>query len=56
LLYAAGALAYADLGARRPDPDAIARFLPLAHRARPLDPQAQRRAIVELWRWCVRNS
>ncbi len=56
LLYAAGALAYADLGARRPDPDAIARFLPLARRARPLDPQAQRRAIVELWRWCVRNS
>jgi hypothetical protein len=56
LLYAAGALAYADLAARRPDPDAVARFLPLARRARPLDPQAQRRAVVALWRWCVRNS
>jgi hypothetical protein len=55
LLYAAGALAYADLDSRRPHPDAIARFLPLARRARPLDPRAQRRAIVALWRWCVRN-
>ena len=56
LLYAAGALAYADLDTRRPDPHAVARFLPLARRARPLDPRAQRRAIVALWRWCVRNS
>lgn len=56
LLYAAAALAYTDLGSPRPDPGAVARFLPLAGRARPLDPRAQRRAIVALWRWCVRNS
>jgi hypothetical protein len=56
LLYAAGALAYADLAAARPDPDVVAAFLPLRRRARPLDAQAQRRIIVALWRWCVRNS
>jgi len=56
LLYAAGALAHADLAAPRPDPRTVASFLPLTARDRPLDAQAQRRTIVALWRWCVRNS
>ncbi len=56
LLYAAGALAHAGLAATRPDPQTVASFLPLTARARPLDAQAQRRTIVALWRWCVRNS
>ncbi len=56
LLYAAGALAHADLASPRPDPEAVAAFLPLIARARPLDARAQRRTIVALWRWCVRNS
>jgi len=59
LLYAAAALAYlAQAG--RVDPVAVDRFLeralPLAPRARPRDPAAQRQAIVALWKWCVRNN
>ena len=39
-------------GAPRP----LGRLLPLAGAAWPQDPEARRRAIVALWRWCVRNS
>jgi len=53
LIHAAAAHAYAALGAATP-PD-VARFLPLARRARPVDAAEQRRAVVALWRWCVRN-
>jgi hypothetical protein len=35
---------------------APAGLLPLARSARPRDPDAHRRAVVALWRWCVRNS
>jgi hypothetical protein len=55
LIYAAGALAYRDLAAPRPG-RAAERLLPLARAARPRDPEADRRAVVALWRWCVRNS
>jgi len=34
----------------------IARRLFLTRRAMPRDASGQRRAIVALWRWCVRNS
>jgi hypothetical protein len=56
LIYAAGALAYRDLLAPPPDPATIGRLLPLKGAAWPQDPEAQRRAIVALWRWCVRNA
>jgi hypothetical protein len=56
LLYAAGALAYNDLPRGPVAPRAIARRLFLARRAMPRDARGQRRAIVALWRWCVRNS
>jgi hypothetical protein len=56
LIYAAGALAYRDLHAPPPDRQTIGRLLPLNGSAWPEDPEAQRRAIVALWRWCVRNS
>jgi len=56
LLYAAGALAYHDLPRGPVAPRAIARRLFLARRAMPRDASGQRRAIVALWRWCVRNS
>jgi hypothetical protein len=56
LIYAAGALAYRDLLAPPPDPATIGRLLPLKGAAWPPDPEAQRRAIVALWRWCVRNA
>jgi hypothetical protein len=53
LIYAAGTLAYRDLERPRPDPT-IGRLLPVA--VRPDDPEAHRRAVVALWRWCVRNA
>jgi hypothetical protein len=56
LIYAAGARAYRALTEPPSDPDAIERGLPLARTAWSRDPQARRRAIVALWRWCVRNS
>jgi len=56
LLHAAGALAYHDLPRGPVAPRAIARRLFLARRAMPRDASGQRRAIVALWRWCVRNS
>jgi hypothetical protein len=55
LIYAAGVRAYRGL-AGAPDGEPIERWLPLARGARPRDPAARRRAIVALWRWCVRNS
>ena len=56
LLYAAGALAYRDLHTPSPTPDPIGRLLPLGGASWPQDSEARRRAIVALWRWCVRNS
>lgn len=56
LLYAAGALAYRDLDGTRSGAERIARLLPLDRRAHARDDVALRRAIVALWRWCVRNS
>ena len=55
LIYAAGALAYRDLRHPTPDPT-IGRLLPIDATAWPEDPTAQRRIIVALWRWCVRNA
>jgi len=54
LIYAAGALAYRDLQSSAPD-RTIGRLLPIEPSAWPQDPEAQRRTIVALWRWCVRN-
>jgi hypothetical protein len=54
LIYAAGVRAYREL-AGRPDDDAD-RLLPIARAAGLRDRAARRRAIVALWRWCVRNS
>lgn len=56
LIYAAGVTAYRDLGVPRHDTDPIERLLPLRRAAWPRDPSARRRAVVDLWRWCVRNS
>jgi hypothetical protein len=55
-LYAAGALAYTDLPRGPAVRRDIARLLFLPRRARPRDASGQRRAIVALWRWCVRNG
>lgn len=55
LVYAAAARAYEALGSAAPAPD-VARRLPLPRAARPRDPAAQRRAVVALWQWCVRNT
>ncbi|HEU5322381.1 MAG TPA: hypothetical protein VFX28_16365, partial [Methylomirabilota bacterium] len=56
LLDAAGALAYLGLAGERPAPGAVARLLPLRRRALPCTPPDERRAVVALWRWCVRNG
>ena len=55
LLYVAATLAYLELG-RTTTSDTIGRLLPLPRSAEPRSPAAQRRAIVALWRWCVRNA
>lgn len=56
LLYAAGALAFLDLANSHADLAPIAGLLPVRRGAIAADAAAQRRAIVALWRWCVRNS
>jgi hypothetical protein len=56
LLYAAGAVAYLGLPGSDAAIPGIARRLPLAGGHQPPDAAEQRRAIVALWRWCVRNS
>ncbi len=56
LVYAAGAFAYLTLFAPSAALDDVARWLPLARRARPAGHAAARRTVVDLWRWCVRNS
>jgi hypothetical protein len=59
LLYVAGALAYLALagrGDRRLLDAHVASALPLARADVPREPGAQRRAIVALWKWCVRNN
>jgi hypothetical protein len=56
LIYAAGARAYRDLHVPSSESVPMDRPLPLTGAAWPQDPEAQRRAIVALWRWCVRNS
>ena len=56
LLYAAGAFAYLTLATPSIERDDVARWLPLARRARPESAAAARRTVVDLWRWCVRNS
>jgi len=57
LLYAAGALAYLALRRGGDSPDArVASLLPLAGHATPRTPDAARRAITALWRWCIRNN
>ena len=55
LIYVAGVRAYRELAASA-GVDPLERGLPLARAAWPQDHQARRRAIVALWRWCVRNS
>jgi len=55
VLYAAGLRAYLALAAGSPAPSPR-RLLPILVSAWPADPAAEREAVVELWRWCVRNS
>jgi hypothetical protein len=56
LLYAAGALAYLNLATPTAAPSKISRLLPLPRAVFRHDPEAHRRAIPALWRWCVRNN
>lgn len=56
LIHAAGALAYRSLHAPPPAPDPLGRLLPLDGPAGFHDAETRRRAIVALWRWCVRNA
>jgi predicted nucleotidyltransferase len=56
LLYVAGALAHRALGTEGPVSDDIAALLPARREAVPRRPEAQRAAIVALWRWCIRND
>jgi hypothetical protein len=55
LLYAAAARAYLDLVADGAAPDDVGRLLPVPGTAGLTDRAGQRRAIVALWRWAVRN-
>jgi hypothetical protein len=55
LIYAAGARAYRALAAPSSG-DSLGRGLPITRAAWPHHPEARRRAVVALWRWCVRNS
>lgn len=58
LLYAAGGLAYLGLAGHGDARfvEAVTGMLPVSGTAVPREPGAQRRAIVALWKWCVRNS
>ncbi len=56
LLYTAGAAAYLNLTDSGAVLGPVNRRLPLARAAEPRDAAAQRRAVVALWRWCIRNS
>ena len=55
LLYHAAALAYLALDGDRPADLDLGRLLPVRRDAWPQDPAAQRRAIVALWAWSIRN-
>jgi hypothetical protein len=55
LVYAAGGRAYQELGRRASTGEELTHLLPLATHARPRDASAQRRAIVALWQWNLRN-
>jgi hypothetical protein len=55
LLYAAAGHAYLDMAADGAAPEEVWRLLPLPGAVRPLDRASQRRAIVALWQWAVRN-
>jgi hypothetical protein len=55
LLYAAGMLAYLDLAAAGARVD-VRPLLPLAGSSAPRTPAEARRAVTELWRWCIRNN
>jgi hypothetical protein len=57
LLYAAAALAHADLArAGQGEAADVSALLPLAGRAAPRTPAEARRALIALWRWCIRNN
>lgn len=56
LIYAAGVRAYRELAGPPAETGHVDRLLPLGRAAWPQDREAHRRAIVALWRWCVRNS
>jgi hypothetical protein len=56
LIYAGGVRAYRELASPLPEVEPTDRELPLKRAAWPRDPGARRRAVVALWRWCVRNS
>jgi hypothetical protein len=56
LLYAAGVLSYLDLVDANAHARTITTLLPMSRRRVPTTDEGQRRAIVALWRWCVRNS
>jgi predicted nucleotidyltransferase len=55
LLYHAAALAYLALDGERATDVDLGRLLPVRREAWPAEPAAQRRAIVALWTWCIRN-
>jgi len=56
LLYAAGALAHQGLETGEAVSDDITALLPARRRAVRRQAEAQRAAIVTLWRWCIRND
>lgn len=56
LLYAAATLAYLDLIEPNAHARTITTLLPMGRRQVPTTDDEQRKAVVALWRWCVRNS
>jgi predicted nucleotidyltransferase len=56
LLYAAATLAYLDLIEPNAHARTITTLLPMGRRRVPTTDDEQRKTIVALWRWCVRNS